>query len=1093
MKRRFFYLLILTFIFVSLIPAAFSYSEDPSVKFIQDQEYYGDFTVDGSWKADESSPLMMAIAKEGIKPPVIKTAPSRTYFVTSGPLGKEQTGKISYGGALNLKYYSGISYDYLQENLPGKTVSVDIEIPAESVRQDNPVPNKMRIVMKSETDGAWADFYYENEWISARKPGTYPVKVKIPTEPVSLYTDQVFHPENSILFSIEYFSMEGARYLPYLSFSFSNFEIEGIDLDPLDLKWQLTKDGYAIENVYLPSFVKGSTIISQMNKGLDANFEVAKASLKAERPFSGKLENFFLTLSAFVPKDLRQQKGAFDLTIRDKNGNVRSSVKNFNSCNLEGRVYLTLPLDSFSVQKDISELIKDTEISLRVKTLNSHTADMLPIVLEPLKIRQGHLISFDNTWQVRDAQGLGGYKKIDVRPDGQIAAGGITVKEFRNNLYQLDATLRMKGGIDWENPYYKVELIRDFDEGPVDLDNMRIEVFVSPLTDTTDVWQRPFRARLGLLDSSGSVMFGPNISLSEGLPSLAALDVSLTHPMPKGLVTPGFDPTKVKAILINFEASHGPTEIRAIGLSLVNLAVSPRESTRASGAKSIDFSRFKREPASWELTRLVRESGGYFVGINYPFTVLDLPESVLKVPQVYPAIGMKPTDPRHLGFGSELTKTTTINDFKKFADHDIDVVRLFILGHLEGVFTWDEKGKDINGFGEGMEQTIQEMAGMSVEKLAEYLNENDETVFRRDDSGNLLGVEEHVLPDFRTLFDILEQVEKETGKRLFVMISLYDFLLGDNVKNEGPLRMYTVGEHAEVVIDPLLKVKVQALTWKIMKIMSQDERFYKYVAVAEIMNEPANATGLATQKHFVDLLNFVGEGLYLLKDALGPSIPVSVGFRSWPGDLRYWAPIGGGVDVLMIHYWESLESYNIDTPELWSIDMSTGKLWEYLGQKPEDRLTGMGEIGPKDLEKNLFRLERAGYDFTLLWSYSGHDSYDVKPFMATVARYQKGDYMFGKLMELPLPVLKKAFLYFLTARELFDAQWEQITQTTPVNPDEAFRSYMVSRSQGVKDDGLKPAISGLLEISRLKDITLSPENIRYLILKTIKEKTLEKE
>ncbi len=1055
--------------------------------------YYGDSVIEDCWGIDKTSPLFADASQKTAGPPRLEVAPSATYFVNSGPLAKEQRQMVSYGGSLNLKYYSGISYDYLQENLPGKTVSVDIEIPRESVVPDNPIPNRIRVVMKSETRGAWAEFYDKSEWINVRQPGKYRVEMNLPEEPVNLYAGQTFYPENSILFSVEYFFMEGARYTPSLSFSFNNFQINGIDLDPSRLKWQLTNDGYTIENVYLPSFAKGSSILHHIGSGLDLVFNGKKAAEALTQPYSGDLKGFFLSLSAFIPKELRHQKGTFALTVRNKSGTVRSSVKNFDSCNLEGRVYLTLALDDFSVREDLSEIMRDSEITLRIKTLNPHTSYMLPIVLEPIKIRQGYLIPFDSRWRVRDVQGLGGYKNMDVRPDGKIGPGGVTVRELGPDVYQLDTTVRLKGGIDWENPHYKVELIKALDSGTTDLDNMHLEVLLSPLSDTTEVWQRPFRARLGLMDEEGAVMFGPNISLSEGLPGLAELDVSLTNPMPKGLVTPGFGPKKVKAVLINFEASHGPTEIKDIEISLVDLAVSPREYTRPGAAKDIDFSGFERDPENWALTRLVRKSGGYFVGINYPFTVLDLPETVLKVPQVYPAVGMKSTDPRHLGFSSDQTKATTLEDFKKFAGHNIDVVRLFVLGHLEGVFTWDEKGKDIKGFGAGMEETLQDMAGMSVEKLAEFLNENDEKIFLRDDSGYILGFEKHVIADFRTLLDILEQVEKETGKRLFVVISLFDFLLGDGVSKEGPLRIYTVGEHAEVVTDPTLKAKVQALTWKLMKLMSADERFYRYVAVAEIMNEPANATGLATRKHFTDLLNFVGEGLYLLKDALGPSIPVSVGFRSWPEDLRYWAPIGDGVDVLMIHYWESLESYNIDVPGLWPIDMPVAKLWEFLEQDPRGRLTGMGEIGPKDMNKNLLRLEKAGYDFTLLWSYSGHDSYNVKPFMEEVARYQEGDFAFGKLTKTQLAILQKAFLYLLSARTLFDSQYDELSQLTTPRIDDLFLAYVKGRLPGVSDEDLRLAIEGLLEVSRLKKMPLNTQNIRYLMIKSFDQKRLRGE
>ena len=59
------------------------------------------------------------------------------------------------------------------------------------------------------------------------------------------------------------------------------------------------------------------------------------------------------------------------------------------------------------------------------------------------------------------------------------------------------------------------------------------------------------------------------------------------------------------------------------------------------------------------------------------------------------------------------------------------------------------------------------------------------------------------------------------------IISLYDFMMADNVKREGPLRKYLVGEHPEVVIDPLTRVKAQAIVWGAMKTMAQDDRFYK--------------------------------------------------------------------------------------------------------------------------------------------------------------------------------------------------------------------------------------------------------------------------
>jgi len=129
-----------------------------------------------------------------------------------------------------------------------------------------------------------------------------------------------------------------------------------------------------------------------------------------------------------------------------------------------------------------------------------------------MKIRVGRLVPFDNKWRIRDIQGLGGYKYIEIRNDG--INNGISVTELGNNLYQLDLTARLKGGVDWKNPYYRVELMRPFDKGAVNMENMHLEVSVSPLTDTTDLWQKPYRARIGLLDVNDKVMLGPNFSLS---------------------------------------------------------------------------------------------------------------------------------------------------------------------------------------------------------------------------------------------------------------------------------------------------------------------------------------------------------------------------------------------------------------------------------------------------------------------------------------------------------------------------------------------------------------------------------------------------
>lgn len=1033
-----------------------------------------DFIPGGSWRGGE-----------GAQETSVTT--SRTFFVHVGKV-PENVSSISYGGALNFKYFAGIAYDYLQENMPGETVSFSVNIPRSAVSTFSPIPNRLRVTLKSSKDGVWAEYYEGSEWTNVRKEGKYGFKIHIPEKPVTAAAGETFYPENTILAAVEYYLMEGPKRTSSLIFSISDFGVEGIALDPDSLEWQFMTDGSASRDLFLPSFPEGSTLIYALGNAFNMAYTLPAPPGAAAHAFSGELRDIFLILPVYIPEELRRQKGTVELTIKDAAGTIRSAVKNFDSCNIEGRVYLTIPLDAFSVKNNIEELLASAGITLKIKTLKPHTKDMMPVILEPLKIRGGELIPFDKKWRVRDAQGLGAYKKMDVRQDRILGDGGFSVTGMDRDNYQLTATTRLKGGIDWKNPYYKVEIVRDFDGGPLDLDNTHLEVMISPLTDTQEYWQKPFRARLGLIDMNGNIIFGPNISLSEGLSSVASLDVSLTNPIPKGLVSALFDPKKVRSAVINLEASQDVTDPKDITVSFINFSMRPLETARPGAIKAIDFDRLKRDPGSWELTGLIKETGGYAVGMNYPFPVIKIDPNVLKVPQIYPPVGMKVTDPRHFGFASDITKPTTISDFETFVSSDITLVRFFLLGHLEGVFTWDERGRDIKGFGRGIEAQVQEAAGMSVEKFAEFLNANESTFFVRDDSGDILGLEKHVMGDLYAMLDILEAVEKRTGKRLMAIVSLYDFLLGDGVEKEGPLRTYTVGEHPEVVLDPLIKVKAQALVWKMLKDLSKDPRFHRYISIVEAINEPANATMLATKKNFNDLVNFIGETLYLTKDAIGPKIPVSVGFRSWPADLRFWAPIAGGIDVLMIHYWESLESYNIDTPGMWPLGLPVAKLWKYLGAEPNGRMTGMGEISPSGkLKQNLFTLENAGYSFALLWSYSGHDGHNAKPVMNKIKEYQEGSLLLKKISGVPQDDLKKAFRYLITVRSFFDSTQEGTgtSKSAAAEKETAFIAYLSGRLQKISDPGMKRTIEDIIKAAGLKGVPLDRKNIRSLLFRIL--------
>ena len=629
----------------------------------------------------------------------------------------------------------------------------------------------------------------------------------------------------------------------------------------------------------------------------------------------------------------------------------------------------------------------------------------------------------------------------------------------------------LKGGIDKLNSLYKKELLLPLEGSPIDLENKRVAIKIIPRTDTLDLWQKPYRARIGVIDINGKKLFGPNISLSEGLPSLAYLDVTTKVPTPKGLAFPGFDTKNISSIIINFEASPETEKVKDLDISITNLSISPLSLLPINKLRPINYSGFKCSPDKWLITKIINSSGGYNLGINYPFPVLDVPPDILKIPQIYPSVGRKPSDNDNFGFSGALTKKTTIKDFSLFAKNDIDLVRIFTFGHLEGVFSWDKTGKAISGFTENQNTLFKQALSYNIEDFISFVKKNESELFTVDPTGNISGFEKQVLPDFMALFDILDTVEKETGKRIYLILSLYDFLLGDKSSAEGPLKEFQSGEHIEVVLNKETKYKTHALLWKLMKTLSKDPRFYKYIACVEIMNEPANATALSTLNNFNYLVNFVGEGLYLLKDALGPDLPVSVGFRSWPGDLPFWKSIAGGIDILMIHYWESLESYNIDTPDLWPINMSADKLWKTLGQSSNGRLTGMGEISPGgSFSENLYRVEKAGYDFSLVWSYSGHDSFNAKPEMLTIRDFQKANYISKQLMLGDPSSVNEAFSFLSSVSSAYEKERSQIK----------LGKYLLDKLSLLTNKDVRNNIYDILRIFVLKKLPFTVENLNFL-------------
>ncbi|MBF0217375.1 MAG: hypothetical protein HQL30_10330 [Candidatus Omnitrophica bacterium] len=818
---------------------------------------------------------------------------------------------------------------------------------------------KVRLVVKSINGNKWIDLNNGNFWTDISPDRTMTLQAILPEKPASPNNPLAFDSSHIAAIAVEMRTgkISGEEDIVML---IQDIRIENtaIDLSKIDLN--LIRDNKVIENTYLESYPKGTKLLlSGGQTGLSVSFPETKGISPAANP-----SDFFLEIPVNFPADaLITGSLTTTSTIGLKTLSVKSNLAEIVAGSADS---VLIPLDKLNVRKDLDATLRKIDIKLSFETGKEDPP--VPLALRPITLIKGRLVPFNSGWKER-----GRNKR------------GITLSKYEFDPYRVLATIKMRGGIDWSNPFYRAELEKKFYNAPVDLTDTLIEMEISPVTDTTRVWQTPYRARVGLLDMNGNIMFGPNISLSEGLQAKVYLNVTTSVPSPKGLMMPGFNPAKVRSLIINIEATQIPQPPLELSVILSNLNIRSAKRSVSPAYKTFDFSKFKREPDNWEIKKLVDSEGGYAIGINYPFPSIKVSPLLLEVPQVYPTVGRKPDDPGHFGFSSVLTKEQTIEDFSLFASKGIKIVRVFALGHLDGVFNWDINNTGIMGFEKRKDAIIRQAIDMPVERYADLLKDNERALFPWRNSTTGLGP--FVIPDFLALLDALEEVEKRTGIRELVILVLYDFTLADGIKKEGPGRRYKVGEHTEVVTDPLTRLKAEAIIWKMMRTLHADPRFKRYIGAIEIMNEPSNAAAVATPEHFADLVNMVGETMYLVKDATEGDIPVTIGFASWVIDLKYWKTLSDGIDILMPHYWESLESYNIDTPKLWPLDTPAEKIWEHLGAEKNGRLTGMGEISPLGgkIKENLERIKKAGYDFSLVWSYSGHDGFDAKPVMDEIS------------------------------------------------------------------------------------------------------------
>lgn len=981
-------------------------------------------------------------------------------FLVDARRAEKNMPKKGFGASLNLRYHSGLKYSELKKLLPGKEITVGVLIPQASLSRDSEVLNRIRLTVKSDTDGKWGSYSGGQEWHYITKPGENYFTIKIPQE---IQGD--FVPENTILIVLEYFIMSGTNNVTSPSFIITGCKIGGIPLDPSITEWQFVNEGYSDSNTYAVFMPVGSSIVDFTGDSIGLKYHFGPISSQSAE---GHPDNpVYAGLSIRVPDELKNSSGTIAINAGGSS-QILYSYK-LSSHDTESNIIVAIPLKNAR---------NGGWLSLSIRLDKKDKAIATPFFIKPVDIKEGRLLPFDNRWTVRDIQGLGGYSTLYVNKNGSVSdKNGITVKSLGKNVYRLETRLKIKGGIDWDSPYYRVELLRPLAEDENRLLNNRVSVTVSPLTDTTYLWQKPHRIRVGVIDNKGRIMFGPNASLSEGMSSTSFIDVTTAHPMPKGFTEAGFDPKNIRAIVINIEGSHNWMPPSEIDFALSHMTIKLLPKTQGSAINPIDYSRFKRHPERWEIMKLIDSKASYAIGANYPFPHIDVPPDIMEVPHAYPTVGKKESDKIHVGFGSEPAKKSVERDFQIFLEKNINLVRIFMFGHCNGVFNWDIEGKDVDGFSESSEAMLKKASGLPISEFTDFLRKNEALLFpESDDTKTIRGLEEHVLTDMYALLDSLQKIEEKTGKRMMVILSLYDFLLADDIQKEGPFRKYPVGEHVEIVTDLNVRAKIHAVVWKTLKTFSRDRRFHRYVACLEAINEPDNATAVVNSGYFNSYVNFVAETIYLIKDATGTNVPVTVGFRSWPYDLKYWNAIGDGIDILSIHYWYSLESYPIDEPRFWPIDMPVYKLWQFLGTESHGRPAIMAELSARGpFKDNLLRIEKAGYLSTIPWSYSGHDGHSIRPVLDKMRDYQFGNSMLGKIKRMPDDNKLSVFNYLIEKRINFDA-----------NPQyKDFDSYLSDGSNIIDDQKFLNVRNDILHAANLMSVELTKDNILYLKRKVL--------
>jgi hypothetical protein len=293
------------------------------------------------------------------------------------------------------------------------------------------------------------------------------------------------------------------------------------------------------------------------------------------------------------------------------------------------------------------------------------------------------------------------------------------------------------------------------------------------------------------------------------------------------------------------------------------------------------------------------------VGINYPFQKYGFD------------VGLYPFGGRDIcGFSSH--QFALDRDFRKFREHGIGLVRVFVLADLR-------------------------------------------TGALMDRQGAITGLDRCVGPDINALVDAAAR------NSLKLMPVLIDFLIADgsSPEQEPGTRRWTQGEYPHLIVDPNARRGfVEKALRPIVRTLAEANRRHgsKVVAAVDIVNELENATTVFQAGGFGAARGFVREVRDMIRKE-APSLKITLGSRNRDDLVDLWSEMG--FDVWQFHYYDRMEE-----EEKQPLHFPAGALG----------LRGpvlIGEVEPSAIGQKLDTIYADGYDGALFWAYRSIDGFEV--------------------------------------------------------------------------------------------------------------------